>query len=183
MRLFAAIQIPPEVVADLDAAVEPHRDDVLRWTLPGSWHLTLAFYGEVADGRVDDLTARLARAARRHPAMTLRLAGAGRFGSRALWVGCTGDLASLRRLAASTAAAGRRAGARADDVRTYRPHLTMARTSRPVDLRPYVVDLRGYEGQPWEADGIALVRSYLGGGEDRRARHETLSTFALRSAG
>lgn len=182
MRLFVAVSPPPDVVAHLESVVGPLRDDALRWTLTDSWHLTLSFYGEVADGRVDDLTARLARAARRHRSMSLTLAGAGRFGSRALWVGCTGDTAGLRRLADSAAAAGRRVGARAEEVRSYRPHLTMARASRPVDLRPYVAALRGYEGPTWVAESIALVRSYLGAGEDRRARHETLATFALGSA-
>ena len=183
MRLFVAVSPPPEVVAHLDAVVGPLRDDVLRWSRADSWHLTLAFYGEVADRRVDELTVRLARAARRHPSVSLRLAGAGRFGSRAVWVGCTGDTAALRRLAASAAAAGQRVGGRAAEVRPYRAHLTMARSSRPVDLAPYVAGLRGYEGPTWVADDIILVRSYLGAGEDRRARHETLSTFALGSTG
>ncbi|MGH8823511.1 MAG: RNA 2',3'-cyclic phosphodiesterase [Jiangellaceae bacterium] len=182
MRLFVAVPPPPDVVAHLEAVVQPLRDDVLRWTVTDAWHLTLAFYGEVADRRVDDLEGRLARAARRHPAVSLRLTGAGRFGGRALWIGCTGDTAPLRRLAASAAAAGRRVGARADERRSYRPHLTMARASRPVDLRPYVTALREYEGVVWTADGVALIRSYLGAGEDRRARYETLSTFALRGA-
>ena len=29
--------------------VARHRDDVLTWTLPEQWHLTLAFYGQVED--------------------------------------------------------------------------------------------------------------------------------------
>ena len=33
-----AILIPPDVRAHLDAAVAPHRDDVLRWTGVDSWH-------------------------------------------------------------------------------------------------------------------------------------------------
>jgi 2'-5' RNA ligase len=177
--LFAAVPIPPDVVAHLAAAVAPHRDDVLRWTTLDSWHLTLAFYGRVEDARVPDLEARLTRAARRHPVLSLALTGAGRFGYRALWVGCEGDIAPMRALARSVAAAGRRVGAAAEESRRFNAHVTLARTSKPADLRPYVDALDAYRGPGWTADTVALVRSHLGGGEDRRARYETLSRHPL----
>ena len=78
MRLFAAVALPDDVVADLDAAIADHRDDVLAWTLREQWHVTLAFYGQVADERVPNLKARLTRAAKRYPTLSLVLDGAGR---------------------------------------------------------------------------------------------------------
>jgi 2'-5' RNA ligase len=179
VRLFAAVLIPPDVMADLDAAVAPYRDDVLRWTTLDSWHLTLAFYGQVDDARVPELKARLTRAAKRYPAMSLAFRGSGRFGQRALWVGCAGDMAPMRALARSVAAAGRRAGASADESRRFKAHLTLARAPKPVDLRPYVSALGTYQGPAWTADALALVRSHLGAGENRRARYETLSRHCL----
>ena len=176
MRLFAAILLPAEVVADLEATVAAHRDDVLRWTAPESWHLTLAFYGQVSDARVPELKARLTRAARKHATMSLALSGVGRFDQRALWVGCQGDVSAMHALARSVAAAGRRTGAAAEEGRRFRAHVTLARAPRPVDLRPYVAALGPYHGRGWTADGVALVRSHLGAGENRRARYETLST-------
>jgi 2'-5' RNA ligase len=181
VRLFAAVVPPPEVLAHLDAALEPVRDDVIRWTLPESWHLTLAFYGEVPDERVPELVERLRRAARRHPAAELRFAGAGRFDGRVLWIGCDGSADLLRRLARSCAAAGRRSGAAAQESRRFRPHLTLARTQHPVDLRRYVDALAGYAGPDWAAGEIALIRSYLGQGPGRRSRYETVATLALAS--
>jgi RNA 2',3'-cyclic 3'-phosphodiesterase len=179
VRLFAAVLIPPDVVADLDAALAPHRDETLRWTTPDSWHLTLAFYGDVDDARVADLKARLTRAARRHPMLSLVLNGAGRFGHRALWVGCKGDIVPMRALARSVSAAGRRVGASAEESRRFKAHVTLARASKPADLRPHVAALYSYRGPGWTADAVALVRSHLGGGEDRRARYETLSRHRL----
>jgi RNA 2',3'-cyclic 3'-phosphodiesterase len=178
MRLFAAILIPPDVVAHLDAAVAPHRDDVLRWTTSESWHLTLAFYGQVDDTRVPDLKLRLTRAAKNYPMLSLALTGSGQFSKRALWIGCEGDLAPMRALARSAAAAGRRVGAAADESR-FRAHLTLARAPNPTDLRPYGSTLGAYRGPTWTADAVALVRSHLGAGENRRARYETLSTHQL----
>ena len=181
MRLFAAVLLPPEIVAHVDEAVAPHRDDKLRWTTSDSWHITLAFYGHVDDAKVPDLKARLTRAARRHPALSLSLVGAGRFGRRALWVGCDGDIAPMQALARSVAAAGRRAGASADESRRFKAHLTVARASKPIDLRPYVGALREYSGPGWTADEVALVRSHLSAGENRRAKYETLSCHPLSS--
>jgi RNA 2',3'-cyclic 3'-phosphodiesterase len=181
MRLFAAILIPPDVVAHLDAAVAPHRDDVLRWTTSGSWHLTLAFYGEVEETRVADLKSRLTRIAKRYPMLSLALVGSGQFSRRALWIGCEGDTAPMRELARSAAAAGRRVGASADESR-FRAHLTLARAPKPMDLRPYVSALATYRGHSWNVDAVALVRTHLGAGENRRTRYETLSSHLLSGA-
>jgi RNA 2',3'-cyclic 3'-phosphodiesterase len=178
VRLFAAILIPPAVKAHLDAAVAPHRDDVLRWTTLDSWHLTLAFYGPVDDTRVPDLKSRLTRTAKKYPTLSLALSGSGRFSQRVLWIGCDGEIAPMRALARSAAAVGRRVGLSADEGR-FRAHLTLARAPKPMDLRPYVSALGTYRGPYWRADAVALVRSHLGAGEDRRARYETLSIHPL----
>lgn len=179
MRLFAAVVPPPEVLGHLDEAVGQVRDDAVTWTLPDAWHLTFAFYGEVADDRVADLTERLRRATARYPIMRLRLNGAGRFDERVLWIGCDGPLDDMRRLARSCEAAGRRAGAAAPSHRRFRPHLTLARARQPTDLRPYVSALGQYTGPEWTANEIALVRSHLGKGPGGRARYEAISTFSL----
>jgi 2'-5' RNA ligase len=178
VRLFAAVWLPPDVAAHLDAAVATNRDDVLRWTTVDTWHFTLAFYGQVDDTRVPDLKSRLTRAAKTYPTLSLALRGCGQFNRRALWIGCDGDIVSLRALARSTAAAGRRVGASADQSR-FKAHVTVARAPKPTDLRPYVSTLGTYQGLTWTADAVALVRSHLGAGENRRARYETLSTHQL----
>ena len=86
MRLFVGVAPPPAVLDDLDAAcapLRPLRDD-LRWTNRPAWHITLAFLGEVTDLSLTRLLPRLERAAWRHRAVTLSLAGAGAFPKPAL---------------------------------------------------------------------------------------------------
>jgi RNA 2',3'-cyclic 3'-phosphodiesterase len=180
VRLFAAVVLPDDVVTDLDAVAALQRDDALAWTLPEQWHITLAFYGQVEDERVPDLKARLTRAAKRYPLLSVALDGAGRFDGRTLWVGCSGDVATLREISRSAAAAGRRVGAAsADDALRFRPHVTLARARRPLNLRPYVAALETFRSRPWTVDAVSLVRSHLGAGAERRSKYETLSTHRL----
>ncbi|WP_125625522.1 RNA 2',3'-cyclic phosphodiesterase [Streptomyces sp. WAC 00631] len=132
MRLFAAVVPPMPVAGELAEVVAGLRElpgaDRLRWTRRHGWHFTLAFYGEVAEEPLPDLHRRLARAAHRHSAHELSLAGGGRFGHRTLWAGATGDVRAMARLAATAVAAGRRAGIPMKDEHPgFTPHLTLAR--------------------------------------------------------
>ncbi len=176
MRLFAAVYPSPEALAHLRAAL-PAPDPALRWTTEEQWHLTVAFYGSVDDAVVPELTERLGRAAGRTPPLSLRIAGAGRFGRTVLWLGLDGDLDPLHRLAERAVAAGRRSGLAMED-RRFRAHLTLARARdrAGADLRPYVDALRAYAGPAWIADELVLVRSTLG---RPRAHHEPYATWPL----
>lgn len=186
MRLFVAVVAPPEALEHLAAALGEARSreaavlgaEALRWSHPDTWHLTLAFLGEVVDRLVPDLERRLHRAAARHPAADVALTGAGRFDGRVLWIGFGGEVAGLKRLAASVQAASRRAGADVDE-RPLRAHITLARAREPTDLRPAVAALADYAGPPWTADELVLVRSRLGAGPGRTALHEVISRHPL----
>lgn len=179
-----AVVPPPRVVTHLAEAVVRARQeaavdaDALRWPATDSWHLTLAFLGEVGEDRLADLQARLTRAARRHEPCQLVVSGAGRFGNRVLWAGIRGDTDRLRRLGGSVGAACRRAGATVEQ-RRLRPHLTLARARRPVDLRPLVETLATYAGPAWTAREAVLVRSRLGAGPGGVPAYDTVSRHPL----
>ena len=180
MRLFVAL-IPPERVLDeIERAFAPYEAEPgLRWTRRETWHVTLAFYGEVDDRAAERLAPRLERAAGRHPRRDLAFAGAGAFprarSARTLWTGVPAD---LQRLADSCLAAGRREGVDTGRHLRFHPHLTVARTRMPLDLRPMVEALETYEGTPSAADRIHLVRSHLGA----EVRYESLRSWPLRTA-
>lgn len=176
MRLFVALIPPAEIVDEVVAAIGSAQTvgPTLRWVRREQLHLTLAFLGEVGDDALRGLTARLHRVANRHASVTLSFAGGGRFGDRVLWTRVHGDREQLRRLAESVAAAARRSGISIDD-RPYRPHLTLARSREPVDLRPPVAALGAFAGSSWTAEQLHLVRSHLG----RVATYETLYSWPL----
>lgn len=180
MRLFAAVDPPADVQESLAAALGGARDDRLRWVPAQQWHLTLAFYGEVAETKVEKLQEGLVRAAERTRPFGVRLAGAGTFPrqaakARVLWVGLDGEVDALRRLADRSAGSGRRARIAMED-RAFRPHLTLARSRRDaVDVAGLVEGLASYTSPWWEVTSLRLVRSTLG----REVRHETVRDFAL----
>ena len=171
VRLFAAVDPPVEDLA-LPA------DERFRFVPREQWHVTLAFYGEVDDARVEKLQEGLARAAARSRPFRVRVAGAGTFPpqsrkARVLWLGLDGEVDEMRRLADRCAGAGRRARIAMED-RSFRPHLTLARSRRePVDATDIVATLSSYVGPWWTVPSVRLVRSFLG----PRTRHETLSEF------
>jgi len=171
MRLFVAIVPPAGVLAALAAAVEPLRTAApdLRWASASSWHLTLAFLGEVDERILPELSTRLERAARRHPPQVLSIAGGGAFPAasraRVLWAGIRADNRALRSLAGSVAAGARRAGAPPpDETRKYSPHLTLARCRQPADVSTLTAALAGFTSAAWTADSVRLIRSYPGSG-------------------
>ncbi len=154
MRLFVALEPPAEVRAHADAALAPVRErwPDLRWVPPQRWHLTLAFYGEVPDGNAAGTAEMVARRLAGHRAVELRLRGAGQFGRRALWLGLAGDVPGLRRLARAVTF----------ERRPYRPHLTVARLRGGADAGPAAEALSTYDGPPFVATAVHLVRSRLG---------------------
>lgn len=182
MRLFAAVDPPPDVAGSLAEAVGSDPDERLRRVPPEQWHLTLAFYGEVDESKVDKLQEGLIRAAQRTQPFGLRLAGAGTFPkqatrARVLWIGLDGDVEAMRRLADRCAGAGRRARIAVDD-RKFRPHLTLARARREtVDVQAAVERLSSYSSPWWTVTSLRLVHSHLG----PVVRHETMREFELAS--
>ncbi|MGY1649869.1 RNA 2',3'-cyclic phosphodiesterase [Geodermatophilus sp. SYSU D01119] len=179
LRLFVAAVPPEDARASLAAALAPLREapGAPRWGDPARWHLTLLFLGAVPPDLLPGLTAAVGAAVDPTPPATLRLAGAGRFGSRrrpqVFWAGVDGDVDVLAGLAARLARAAGGLGLPVED-RPFRPHLTLGRWDprRPADA-DLPDRLAGHRGPDWPLTGVTLVRSSGG-------RHEPLASFATR---
>jgi 2'-5' RNA ligase len=184
MRMFVAAVPPPSVLEDLEAFLAVRRDAAaFRWTVPDQWHITLAFLADVADRSYDDLLARLERAARKRHAMQASIVGGGAFPNvgkaRVLWVGVAlDDTVELSRLATGCRAAASKAGIEVAGER-FKPHVTVARTGRPVEATSWVRLLDAYRGPSYALDEISLIASHLGEGPRKRPRYEVMATFAL----
>ncbi|WP_328991108.1 RNA 2',3'-cyclic phosphodiesterase [Kribbella sp. NBC_01245] len=183
MRLFVGVVPPLEVVEHLAEFVEPrrsHPDEDLRWSSESTWHITLAFLGEVPDYKTDDLAEGLEFVAKRQKPIDLRLKGAGAFpgvpNARVLFTGVHDPEDQLAHLASVTRGAVNKAGVQVDG-RKFTPHVTLARLGRPVDVLRYVRVLDLYEGPEWTATGFELISSRLGEGPSHGAAYDTVGEW------
>jgi 2'-5' RNA ligase len=168
MRLFVAVDPSPEAREHLRSAVAGL--DGVRVTRPESWHVTLAFLGDVGASTATQLEPRLEAVAAAHPTVELCLAGSGLFGGT-LWVGVRGDLVPL---ATDVAAAARACGISLEE-RPFRAHLTVARSDRGRRRTSQQRALASYSGPAWTCRKLRLVRSHLGS----PVRHETVAAWSL----
>jgi len=189
MRVFAALDLPDEVLAEAaawHAAACAHLPAGQWRDIPSrNWHLTLAFYGEVDGRSVDALAEALAECAADAPPLTLHFNGFGVFPGphrpNVFWLGVEqeGSGAGLRALARCCRQAGRATVRRRAAKETpFRGHVTVARRRGwPVPLpagvlaqMPTVPDIR------WRADMLRLYRSEL---HRDGTRYFALEEFAL----
>lgn len=181
MRLFTAIVPPAWVVDELDAFLAPRRDapGPWRWTRPESWHLTTSFLPSVAPADVWALVEELAGAASRTPAFDVALGGAGSFpapyAAKVLWVGVPVGSDALTTLARRGRTAAERTGVSTGGGR-FVPHLTVARSTGPVEATKWLRVLDAAPTLAWRATELALVESHL---HDRGNRYEVLERFEL----
>ena len=163
IRLFAAIAIPVEIAEGLT-----RRQQGLpgaRWRPAQALHITLRFFGEIAESVADDLDAELALVG--GEPFTLTLEGVGAFDEggepHAVWAG-VGENDALRRLAARCESAARRAGLPADR-RAWRPHLTLAylRRADPARVAAWVQGHNLLKSPPFSVRSFGLYSSHLAG--------------------
>lgn len=184
--MFVALVPAGRALEDLGEFLAPRQEaeSGFRWTVPEQWHVTLAFMPQVPERALDDLLARLERAARRRTSFSVTIAGGGAFPhpgrAKVLYAGLdVGDAEELRRLATGARAAANKAGAEVEGGARFHPHVTLARIGRPLDVTRWVRVLDAYRGPAWDAGEISLVASYLGEGPRKRPRYEVIESFPL----
>ncbi len=136
MRLFTAIDIPPDVKAALANLLDRLRPlTKLHWIPVEKLHITTKFIGEWPEERLDELKRALGAVRSSGPVeVAIRRLGwlPNPRSARMLYAGVEASDA-LSELAAATEQAAERVGIAAED-RIYRPHVTVARTRKRVPL-------------------------------------------------
>ena len=160
IRLFAAIELPHEIG---EALVRRQQGiPKARWRTPEQMHITLRFFGEVAESTAADIDGEL-RGVSGSP-MDLSLQGVGSFGEgrqlRALWAGVSENPA-LRQLASRCEGAARRAGLK-PEAKTYRPHVTLAYLKRadPGRVGAWIQGHNLLRSPSFRADWFGLYSSW-----------------------
>jgi 2'-5' RNA ligase len=137
MRLFIGLDLPDEVVRNLESFVARIKPAArIAWHPPANLHVTTKFIGEWPDAHLAELQAALIGLPER-PEIDVTIAKVGFFPNqrapRVFWCGI--EAPGLDALAADTDAATASAGV-AREIRAYSPHLTLARIKDRLDLRP-----------------------------------------------
>jgi len=174
MRLFVAIPLPVHVIAaltDLQQRVRilmPEGDRVVRWTRTEQFHLTLRFFGNVEEEKLEALRDRLHQAVLNFNPFDLQLGHCGCFPNsnhpRILWVGLEGDVASLNALHESIRIQTADFGQPPDD-RKFQPHLTLGRlrhSSRAQNFRKKCEAISApVRSASWTVNEMQLIYSRL----------------------
>ncbi|MDQ2623967.1 MAG: RNA 2',3'-cyclic phosphodiesterase [Actinomycetota bacterium] len=202
MRLFAAVRPPDAALDHLESALVsvgwpgtgPAAPGAVRWTARENWHVTLAFFGEVPDGAVDDLAGALTTLAASSRAPQLELRGSGVFAGRTLWIGTGGEVSALVALSHGARDAGLEVLGRAEERERVRPHLTVGRQIPGPRVRRRGARERGeadavahalavYRGPGWSAEELVLVRSEPGRGAGGGPLYSDLAAIPVDPAG
>jgi 2'-5' RNA ligase len=128
LRLFIGIPLAAATTTDLATVVNRIRSnaapEILRWSAPESWHITLQFLGSTTLQQYECVTARLREL--RHPPIQIRLGALDTFdraGVLFVDIPVTPQLGALQQaVAAATAPCGF-----TPETRPYHPHITLAR--------------------------------------------------------
>jgi RNA 2',3'-cyclic 3'-phosphodiesterase len=147
-------------------------------------HLTLRFFEELPEGRVEDVCGAAGAAAAETPRFDLEMEGLGCFPERGpakvVWAGFGGGREALVHLAAalSRELAGR---GFPGETRPFSPHLTLARSRNPRGSSAVAAAVRGSAFSAWplgrvRVEALLLIRSTLGSGPPR---HDVLGKFPL----
>jgi 2'-5' RNA ligase len=170
MRLFTGIDLPAEVVRNLERLLDRLRPAArVRWSPPANLHITTRFIGEWPAERLPELETALAALPGLLPgdgAIPIQVRKLGFFPNprapRVFWAGVDAS-PGLAALALETDRAVATLGLEPEG-RPFSPHLTLARIKEPVDLqklRETIAALPSLEFGDFAADRFHLYQSRL----------------------
>ncbi len=169
MRLFIAINLPPDLRQRLWEAAEPLRraSYPVRWVASDGMHLTLKFLGEVKPDREPEVVAAIGTAVQGAKPFTLMMGGFGAFPSvsrpRVLWAGCE-PVPALELLQHRVEQEMERLGFPLE-AKAFHPHLTLGRAQRDARAGAFGnledrMDTLSFAGEA-VVDSVDLMESQL----------------------
>ncbi len=160
LRLFAALSIPDHVAELLLPLMKGVGG--AKWRPRENLHLTLRFFGELAEPVAEELDSELEAATSRYKPFDLRLKGAGSFGGvdpHALWIGAA-ESSSLAQLAAGCEKAARRVKLKPEPHK-FTPHVTVAYLNGTLldRVQGFERELALFETPPFRVASFGLYSS------------------------
>lgn len=169
IRSFLAIELPKttlERIAQLQAELKESRVDV-RWVRPENIHLTLKFFGNIEESRIDGIVGTVAECTRSCAPFPLQVRGMGAFphlkDPRVVWVGLVDERNVLSSLQKEIERRLEGLGFPSEG-RSFQPHLTVGRlkSSRGKDELIWRIEKHTDEAfGTFQVERVVLFRSDL----------------------
>lgn len=184
-RIFCAIELPRQTRMRLLSHIEKLQglapEVRASWSRECNIHLTLKFLGETPQQLVWKFDSAMSRAVKEIPPFPILISGSGVFprprDPRVLWIGISDPEGRLAKLQSRIEAESEQEGF-AREVRSFHPHLTLARLRTRGGAREIA---RAHEELPFAAEEITvndvlLIRSEL---SSAGSKYTTVSKHAL----
>ncbi len=134
IRAFLAIELPKTVlekIREVQTEMKLSRADV-RWVNPEKIHLTLKFFGNIEEPKVDEIVEGIGETVHKTEPFFLKVRGTGAFphskNPRVIWVGLTDERGILVPFQRELERALEKIGFAAEK-RPFQPHLTLGRVN------------------------------------------------------
>lgn len=173
IRSFIAIELPDEITQGLSrlvARLKLRQPDGVKWVDPAGIHLTLKFLGNVAPGRIGEITEAMAESARGISPFSLEIKDLGAFPNldrvRVVWVGIEGETDKLAQLQQRLEYNLEILGF-PPEARDFTPHLTLARAREQAspmerqELGQLIAATKPVTIGSFTVAVVALIRSQL----------------------
>ena len=183
-RIFVAAKLHPsdkflQVYNDLKTAC---RLDKIKWVEPFNIHITLKFFGETEEDKIEDINSVLSDISLCHSPFTLKLSDIGIFGSsykpRVIWFGINKNQ-KLQNLATDIIDGVEKIGF-LKDRQNFVPHLTGGRIKfldNKKSFQEVIGRYKSVEIQEENIDRLLLIESIL---RPNGPEYKILNTFVLK---
>jgi len=179
-RLFAGLEVPPDRLEALDEALADLQlsGSDLRFVKLENQHVTLKFFGWLGPEEADAAGRMMKEVAASHRQGPLALSDLGAFPSfrrvRILWAGVEDPSGTTTGVAEALDAGAAGFGV-AREERSFRPHLTLARSKRPRPLE-HLPQVPPEARRTFDFGELVLFKSHL---SSAGARYEVIHRFVL----
>jgi 2'-5' RNA ligase len=157
----------------------------VSWVKQGNIHLTLKFLGDIQTNQIESINSTLQNIAESHSPFDISLSGIGVFPNlrrpRVLWIGMTKGAEQSIQLAEDISNSLQTLGF-PRERRRFKPHLTLARIRRRMDLRNASSKFNQYDNLDipiLKVDHFAFIRSQL---HPQGSIYTPLRKFALKNS-
>jgi len=169
LRSFLAIELPESIlrrIGEVQRDLKSSRADV-RWVGPQNIHLTLKFFGNIEESKINSIAQSIEEPARNISPIWISVRGMGAFPSlknpRVIWIGLHDEKKVLISFQKQLDGEFQKIGFQPED-RPFHPHLTLGRMRSNRGKDELVKEMEKYREEEFgsfQADKIILFKSDL----------------------